>query len=204
MAKITSIVDANPDPNNTTVPTGVAPFGQFTITAAAHNNSQNGVNDVILSGVIFNITSTNVYMDGSAFRFYNKADSTIGDACTAYDSGGGVISTASGSYTVRCDELIASSVNTEVDQGGSATFVLEGEVTNPQASASATSTLQVSIQNFNSNEYTSFGTSASHFWWQDKDSATCSAAMASGTSTCGNFLWTENENTVVRSTSYRS
>jgi hypothetical protein len=196
LSKITSITNANPDADNTNVPTGPSrPFGQFKFTAATNSNTLNGLNKAVLSGVIFNVNATNVLMGSgdqtsastSDFKFYNKADASTKVTCTAS------VATASGSFTVSCRNLSTSSVDTELDSGESNTFVLEGEVVNSKVSTSATSTLQASLIDFTSMQQTETLTSTtSHLWWLDKDTSTT------------NFYWVEYPDTVVNSTSYKS
>ncbi|MDO8649582.1 MAG: S-layer homology domain-containing protein [Candidatus Peregrinibacteria bacterium] len=199
LAKISSITNVNPDANGTNVPTGVSPFGQFKIAAAAHSNSKNGQNDVVLSGIIFNITATNVAMDGSGFYLYNKADATTKATCGAYRENTQTklvdASHASGSFVVECKGLDAHAVNTDIDQGTDITIVLEGKIDNAQVSSTATSTLQASLQSFTSMGQKTFGNDAStdnHLHWLDKDTTTT------------NFYWVEYPETVVKSTSYQS
>ena len=202
LAKIISITNANPDANGTNVPTGVSPIGQFKFSAAAHTNSQNGLNDVVLSGVIFNVIATNVNLNGSGFNLYNKADSSTKQACTPFPinsvsvlAGHATIRVASGSFVVRCTGLDAAAINTEIDQGADVTFVLEGDVVNAQIASTAASTLQVSLQDFTSLTQKTFGNDAAtdnHIHWLDKDTTTT------------NFYWIEYPETVVKSTSYQS
>ena len=188
LSKITSITNANPDADNTSVPTGVRPIGQFKFTAATNANSKNGLNKATLSGVIFSVSATNADLDGGAFKFYNKADSSTKTTCTITGS-----QSTSGSLTVRCAGLPSTSVNTAVDSGQSATFVLEASVTNPQISSS-NSNLQVSISDFSALSATAFGvtTGQSHLQWLDKDTSTTV------------FNWIEYADTVINSTSYKS
>lgn len=185
LSKITSITNANPDADNTNVPTGVRPIGQFKFTAATNSNTLNGTNKATLSGVIFTVSATNVNLDGGDFKFYNKADSSTKSTCD-------LVSASSGSMLVSCDNLTDSSVNTSIDSGESVTFVLEGEIENPQVSGSANSTLQVSLQDFSDISDTTYGNTASHIEWLDKDTASTS------------FFWIEYGDTVVNSTSYKS
>jgi hypothetical protein len=185
LSKITSITNANPDADNTNVPTGVRAIGQFKFTAATNSNTLNGTNEATLSGVIFNVSATNVNMDGGDFKFYNKADSSTKATCN-------LVSSSSGSMLVSCPNLTDTSVNTSIDSGESVTFVLEGEIENPQVSGSANSTLQVSLQDFSDIADTTFGNTASHIEWLDKDTASTS------------FFWIEYGDTVVNSTSYKS
>ena len=198
LAKIASITNANPDANDSNVPTGIAPFGQFKFTAASHSNSLNGMNKFVLSGVIFSVNATNVVLDGGDFYIYNKADATKKVGCTAFatDSSTSVAATsfASGSFIVECKGLKGSVANTTVDQGASATFVLEGNVTNAKL-GSNTSSLQASIGRFTSSAQLNFGTHDStrnYLTWLDEDTATTI------------FYWIEYPETVVKSTSYKS
>ncbi len=189
-AKLASIANASPDADGTSVPTGVNPIGQFKFTAAANSNTLNGLNKWTLSGVIFNISASNVDLNGSNFKFYNKAntDSSAKASCSITGS-----SSTSGSLLVKCVQLKAHAVATEINSGESATFVLEGDVTNPNT-GSAGSNLQVSIQDFSSVTATGFGsgTTTSKITWLDEDT----------TSTV--FNWVEYDNTVVKSTSYKN
>lgn len=192
LSKITSITNANPDADGTAVPTGVSPIGQFKFTAAANSNSLNGLNKATLSGVIFNVVATNIRLGTgdqtaaatSDFKFYNKADSTTTVTCTAS------VVTASGSFTVQC--LDDSTLNTALNSGESATFVLQASVDNPDLVGANTSTLQVSIQDFSTITNTTFSTTTSHISWVDQDTAST------------HFYWIEYPETVVRSTSYQS
>ncbi len=197
LAKLTSITNANPDANGTSVPTGISAVGQFKIAAASHTNSNNGDNDAVLSGVIFTVNATNVIIDGTSFDFYNKADSTVQHDCDVYESvlGGQITGSASGVLLVDCRGLVAGNVNTEIDKGTDATFVLEANVTNAQVNSTAASTLQVSLTDFDSITRSIFGRTSgqSHFQWRDTD--------GSGTAT---FNWVEYPETTVKSTSYQS
>ena len=200
LSKITSIANANPDADNTNVPTGVSPFGQFKFTAATNSNTLNGLNKATLSGVIFSVNATNVNMDPADFKFYNKADSSTKATCRTL-SNAGVVNTnvASGSFLVECRALKATSVDTQLESGEVTTFVLEGDITNSDVVASSSSTLQVSLQDFTARGTTTFGPTVSHIDWNDEDAA----AVSAGT-TSSRFKWIEYSDTVVRSTSYKS
>jgi hypothetical protein len=199
LSKITSIANANPDVDNTNVPTGVSPFGQFTFTAATNTNSLNGLNKATLSGVIFNVNATNVNLNAAAgqFRFYNKADSSNKVNCVAYSNNiTPEVGVESGSFLVECKGLKGSVVDTRIPSGASVTFVLEGNVTNSKVGTS-TSGLQASIQNFTTLSATSFGvtdtsTLNSHINWADEDTTATYAR------------WIEYGETSVKSTSYKS
>lgn len=205
LSKILSVANANPDANGTNVPTGVSDLGQFKISAAPHSNSKNGLNKVVLSGVIFNVNATNVALDTSTFKFYNKANSTVTTTCTTETTAGVVLAgSASGSFAVECKGFVsAGTVNTTIDQGTDQTFVLQANVTNSKVSSTSTSTLQVTLQNFDSVTRTVYGPGGtqSHFEWLDQDSATLST---DGTTTNSYFLWFEYPDTTIKSTSYQS
>lgn len=192
LSRITTIMNANPDADGTAIPTGVSPIGQFKFTAAINANSLNGINKATLTGVIFNVVATNVKLgtgDQSAlstsdFFFYNKADSTAKSKCTAS------VIAASGSFLVFCSNLDDSSVDMALNAGQSATFVLEADVQTPKISASAPSTLQVSLQDFSDIAKTTFARTSSHLVWADQDTAKTS------------FTWIDYPETTVTSTKY--
>ena len=189
LSKVTSITNADPNANGTAIPTGSArQIGQFKFSTAAASNLKNGTNKFTLSGVIFNVNSTNVDLDSSTLKLYNKADPTITSTCTVNQASG------SSSLLVDCRGLRASSVNTEIDPGTDATFVLQADVQNGKVSNSATSTLQVSIQGYTDNpKYLVYGTTSgqSHLDWQDKDNGSATT-----------FHWIEYPDTTVNGTSY--
>ena len=206
LSKITSITNANLDPNGTRLP----PFtdsngnpnypqtmsiGQFKFAAAAHNNSKNGDNDVVFETIIFNVNATNVAIDAQSFKFYNKSDPTITVSCQPYSIYGiPTTGTSSGTLFIECDRLSDAIVDTEIDEGTDTTFVLQADVTNPNSAAAygGASVLQVSLQKF-SNFGVEFGFNRSHILWIDKDQSTDVI-----------FNWIEYPETSVKSTSYNS
>ncbi len=194
LSKFTSVTNANPDADGTNVPTGVSGFGRFRFTAASNTNSLNGINKATLSGVIFNVNALNVVLDGSAFKFYNAADSSSKQACTAYGlTGNKITGRASGSLLIDCKDLKNSFVDSRVYSGDSVTFVLEGNITNSKVGVNM-SALQASFQNFTTIGNTSYGasTTKSHINWIDEDVNKT------------DFKWIEHGDTLIRSTSYQS
>lgn len=198
LAKITSITNASEDANGSAVPTGISDIGAFKIAAAAHSNSKDGLNDAVLSGLLFSVNATNVSISAGTFKLYNKASSSDSNkiTCTAYNSTTAIAGTASGTFTVDCGNLAANSaIDTVIDQGDDLTLVLEADVTDPSnSSVGAVSTLQVSLNSFNSISNTTYGNASgdSHIQWSDKDITTTS------------FTWVEYPETTVKSTSYQS
>jgi len=201
LSKVTSITNADPNANGTAIPTGTQrPIGQFKFSTAAANNLKNGVNKWTLSGVIFNVNATNVELGTAAntalatstFKLYNKGDSTTKATCTSAATAVSGIG-SSGALVVTCGALpTRSSVNTEIDPGSDATFVLEASVTNAKISNSSTSTLQVSLQGFNDAQGATFASAGSHLDWLDKENS----------STITRFRWLEYGETSVNGTSY--
>ncbi len=192
-SKVVSITNANPDPNGSAIATGLQRIGQFKFSAATHANTKNGSNDWTLSGIIFNVNATNVLLGtgdqrslASDFYFYNKVNSTVRQQCFAN------VKNASGSFFVSCGNLPNSGVNTRIDAGTDATFVLEADVDNPKV-ANTNSTLQVSLTSFSTPFASAFGTAKSHLEWHDQDAVTSTK-----------FFWMDYPETTVNSTSYQS
>lgn len=198
LSKISSITNANTDANGSAIPNGKSNIGAFKFAAAAHTNSKNGLNDAVLSGVVFNLTATNVDLDETSFKIYNKNNSSDSAKapCYVFTSTGATFSgvaTVTNSAQVDCSSLIGSVVNTEIDQGSDITLVLEAVINDNNTTSNGVSTLQVILQDFNSISKTSYGigSTKSHIWWQDKDSGDTD-----------NFYWVEYSDTTVKSTSY--
>lgn len=202
LSKVTSVTNADANANGTAIPTGTQrAIAQFKFATASASNTKNGPNKFTLSGVIFNVNATNVLigsgdqtLQGSSdFRFYNKANQSVKFNCLSDKA------TASGSnIVVTCANLITRSnttgslINTEIDAGSDATFVLEADVTNGKISNSATSTLQVSLQGFDNAGATAFSATDSHLLWADKDNASSPTL----------FRWIEYPETSIVGTSY--
>ena len=115
-----------------------------------------------------------------------------------------MVGVASGTLLVECVGLDASTVDTEIDEGSDATFVLQADITNPNTASTdgGVSVLQVTIQNFDDISATPFGAQGaasgrSHVQWLDKDQTNTYASGA-------RFLWIEYPETTVKSTSYNS
>lgn len=186
MSKIVAIANANPALDNSAVPSGIVPAGQFRFTAAANDNSQFNSNDVVLDDIIFNIQATNVTFGSGSFQFYAKSNPTVKVPCNTATA-------TTGAATVQCSGLSATgpgTVSTKINQGQSKDFVLEMDVT----AVASNATLQISLRNFAEDHLATTVTPAtSHLKWIDSDS-----------STTQNFFFVEFLETVVNSTTYKS
>lgn len=196
LSKVTSITNADPNPNGTSIPTGAQrAIAQFKFATAPHNNSRNGMNKVAMATVLFNVNATNVGISAAGFAGYNKADPTQVVLCYPMANDGTPLSgtgQVTGAFLVSC-AFSGSPVNNEIDMGTDATFVLRADVLNAKINSSQTSTLQVSLQNFSDiNLSGSFGPFSSHLTWQDKDN---------GGSTV--LRWIEYLDTVINGTMYQ-
>lgn len=186
MAKISSIMNANPDANGTSVPTGQSSVGQFKFATAANTNTKNGLNKAVVDQLTFTVNAVNVALSASAFRFVNKADATVSSNSYRLERLDGTaipsVGTVTGSFRVIFTGLDASLVDTEIAQGEDRTFVLQMNVTNPNTSTQVSS-LQVSLQLDD----------PGFIRWLDRDN---------GGST--QFSWVEYPETTIKSTSYTS
>ena len=195
LSKVVAIANANPDANGTAIPTGTnRTFAVFKLTAAANNNLKNGINKFTLSGIILNVNATNVAMDSTGFRFYNRADSTTKAFCKPINAAGTALTgTVTGTFFVLCPALQGAGVNTEIGSGTDETFALEGAITNAKISSTQSSLLQGSLQNFSDRALSGFSPAGSHVLWIDKDA----------TFPQNSFRWIEFLETTVNSTAYQ-
>jgi cysteine-rich repeat protein len=193
LAKISSIINASPDADGSGVPIGLSSIGQFRFSASPNDNANNGLNKVMLSGVIFNVNATNVAINAQSFTFANKADTTTLARCAPlYPNGAPYIdSVISGNFFISCSPLLSSGVDTAINPASNQTFVISANVVDTNISpTNAPSTLQVSLQKFTEIFNAGFSTSASHISWVDRDIASW------------HFRWIEYPDTVVKSTTY--
>jgi hypothetical protein len=99
----------------------------------------------------------------------------------------------SGALLVQCKDIISEGVNTAIDAGSDATFVLEALVSNPKI-LNINSSLQVSLtHNFNIPFGSTLDPYGSHFAWLDRD----------GGSTV-QFYWIDYPESVIKGTLYQS
>ena len=167
-------------------------IGALRFEAATNVNTAGGTNTVILDDILLSVSSTNVTLDGASFTVANTEDSSVSTSCTPIDTNGNLLTgSISGSFFVRCTDLDSSSISSKLSSAGSLTLTLKGDITNPQVSASAGSSLQLSLQNFTTPR-ASFGISGSHIHLIDRD--------ANGDA---DFYWIDLPVTEVHSTLYR-
>ncbi len=172
LAKIIAIENANPDHDQTSVPTGTRAFGIFRFTAAEHENIQDGRNPVTVSTISFLVNATNVEFLADSFKLYNVDDASMLHDCAA--------SGVTGQITVTCAGLDSSDVNTQISSGDSIELALRGFITNPQLQA-GNSVLQASIQSLGSRN------NGGTVEWDDGITA---------------FDWVDIDQTAVQSTTY--
>jgi hypothetical protein len=196
LSKIVSITNANPDANNTAIPTGISPVGQFKFTAATNTNSRNGLNKAVLSDIIFTVNATNVRLQVEDFRFYNKGDASVQSHCVILNADGMTQTTGTvedGVFAVKCSDFDLSGVDTEIGSGNSATVVLQAGIANSKIDPAKASALQVSFGNFSSIDlHETFGYSESHVQWLDMDT--------DGSA----YQWIEYPETIVNSPHYKN
>ncbi|TSC57330.1 MAG: hypothetical protein Greene041619_1228 [Candidatus Peregrinibacteria bacterium Greene0416_19] len=190
-AKLTSITNASLDPNGTAVPTGISSIGQFRFTAAPNSNSKNGLNKVVIDYLFFNVQSSNVLFADS-FTLWNKTNPTVKATCTPVPLGSitPLQGDISGDFRILCQSLSSGAVNTTIDQGTDAVFVIEGTIKNAGINSAADSTAMVFFQAFNLEPD---APGSRNLGWADRDSATAQA-----------FDWMEATESPVYSTFYGS
>lgn len=134
-AKISDITDIHTDSDNSPVPSGTADIAMFRFTAPTHFNNANGLNDATLKTLVFTVVATNVLVDSSSFKLFNKSAASLTTNCTA--------SASTGIITVTCAGLENSTTNTHIESGEYIDLGLRVTVNNPQVAG--VSTLQVHL-----------------------------------------------------------
>lgn len=181
LSKVTSVTNANPDADNTNVPTGISPVGQFKFTAATNANTLNGINKFELVKPVYAVAGTNESVNVDLLRYYNKADSTVYASAVAIDGNGNILhGNVVGSFRVYVN-LRGTQIDRFVESGQSETFVLAPSITNPKINASQTSSLQISLL-------------VDETQWADPDIEALDAV----------FTGLGLSDTVIRSTAYKS
>jgi|GEM_PF-5658716 len=203
LAKIVSIEDVNTAADGTQVPIGSnKTIAEFRFTASANSNTLNGRNKATLSGITFNVDSTNVAFTALSFDLFNKQDATQEISCDAYPVDRGlwtrrITGIGSGSMLVDCKRSNNSSVDLEMYSGDSITLVLQSAILNNQLNGNVGSALQVSLADFSAwRQNQIYGASISantHIQWSD--SMNDSSVIL--------FDWIEYDQSSISSTLYR-
>jgi hypothetical protein len=122
----------------------------------------------VLSGVIFNVTATNVMLSSRDFSLSETGTPSLSVPCTAVDSAGIPIpDPVSGSFFVSCS-LADGILSSRILEGAPMTYVLRGAVSNPVVVPSTSSLLIVSLQRINK-QYNTFGPSGGRLLWEDSE-----------------------------------
>jgi len=195
LSKIMKIENANPDPDGSSVPTGIATIARFTLSSAASTNTFNGSNVVAPQQIVFSVDATNVAMqtkdptsNKSKFLLYELSDTSRTANCTALYSDGSPIQDVviAGNFLVRCD---ASLLNLAIPSASGLRLGLMGTIVDPNISTSgAPSRLQISLTGFSDPNSSA---SNAHFSWQDKDTVSAQT-----------FYWLDLDTTTIESTRY--
>ena len=186
-SEILSVEDTNPEPDGTLVRAGDAIAGQFTFTTAENTSGAAAT----LSGLLFNIASTNVAIDAESLVLSDVTRARDLMACTAISKTGRLMTgTLSGSFLVLCDLKRAAPYGS-IQPGESVTFGLQMNVEDPQVKPTASSLLVVSLRQFNRTFLQSFSVQASHLVWEDASDAAASS-----------LYWIEHPTGIVESTRF--
>lgn len=115
------------------IPTGNAVIGAFTLSAAAHTNTTQGSNDVVLKTMTFSISAQNVQIDPAGYRLTTSDDAALSVPCSGDNT--------TGSISVICTSIDAGSIRSHLSQGQWMTYQLRANVTNTAISPGTSSLL---------------------------------------------------------------
>lgn len=119
------------------LPTGNAVIGSFKLSAAPSTNSHLGSKDVWLKSFVFQITAQNLLLDPAGFSLSTDTDEAIASPCSG--------SASTGAFQVTCPALDAGTVDNRIPAGSAATYLLHGNIINPQLVEYSPSILQTSL-----------------------------------------------------------
>ena len=119
-ARIASITNSSSEPDDTFVPNGLSDLGKFRFRAASHANSRNGLNRVVLTSLVFRVSSSNVLFESGSFVLSNALVPHLTSSCTE--------TAVTGSLTVTCTGLDSSGVTVMIDQGYYVDLLLRGRI----------------------------------------------------------------------------
>ncbi|MDD5056173.1 MAG: S-layer homology domain-containing protein [Candidatus Peribacteraceae bacterium] len=118
------------------LPAGNAVIGSFTLAASPSANSFLGSKDVRLKSIVFQLNARNVLLDPAGFTLSTADDEAISSPCSA--------SASTGTFNVTCSALNAGLIDNRIAAGGSAAYLLHGNIVNPQVASYTESFLQTS------------------------------------------------------------
>ncbi|MBP9850805.1 MAG: hypothetical protein KBC47_03885, partial [Candidatus Peribacteraceae bacterium] len=184
MSKIVSITNAHTDPSETPIPVDEFVAGRFQITAAPHQNNQNGFNSISPKDIIIDVHAPNVQFDPTGFFISNSAEN-IRYNCTPKKNTLELITTpaeATGDFHLECTN-VDNPLSINVAQGSTNVFKVIVKVTNAQVNPEAPSELGVFLQNvsdYTHQQANNFSYGGSHFRWIDMDAGATTFLWADG------------------------
>lgn len=133
MAEVADITSSDTNRDGTPVPMGVVPLGQFDIEAKANVNAANWLNKFEVETLTFYVSTSNVLL-GTDFLLFNEADESIWSTpAEIFRLDGSSVTgpTVTGSFFVVFSGLSTAAVDTSIASGSSETFVLQGNILDP-------------------------------------------------------------------------
>lgn len=138
LARITGITNSNPDADGSLITAGGLTFADFRFTAADHDNTAGGASTADIDKLTFTVSAVNMEFESGSFYLFNSLNSSVTAPCSE--------NATTGTITVTCSGLIASSVSTLISRGDSIRLALRATVSNAQSSPGV-SILQASLNN---------------------------------------------------------
>jgi|GEM_PF-1149533 cysteine-rich repeat protein len=164
MAKLIDLSPSDPN-NNSGIEEGPdQQLATFTFNTITNGNSANGINEVVINGIIFNITAINVGFANNSFELKDKSSPAESVSCAQ--------SGTEGSFFVTCDLDSNPAFSNAVVSGGTTSFTLEADATGAPINPQTPGMLSVSILSASDRSPGSFGINSSHIKWTDSDSLT--------------------------------
>lgn len=137
-AKVASVTNANPDADNTNIPTGVRPIGVFKFDVAPSVNTKNGLNKFDLLEVNAFMTVQNVQFDTNTVNLYNLNDPTVKIRMQVSNMGNGI-------YQLMAYTNSPADFNHLIPAGSSMSFVVEANILNSKVNGALPSSVQVTL-----------------------------------------------------------
>ncbi len=132
-----NVTNRDPNANGTSVPTGVSVIGSFSIDVAAHVNSADGLDKVVMHDFVFEVTTANVAIDPTSYYIFNMSDSSEIYAATE------VVNTPTGVFLIFADAF--EHINATISSGQQQSYAVRANITNAKVLNTQTSTLQLKL-----------------------------------------------------------